>query len=301
MTGLLVMAYGTPRSLDDVEGYLTHIRGGRPPSVDQVHHLQERYRRIGGRSPLDDITRAQATALAAHLRRGGWPVRPYVGYKHAAPWIADAVAQMAADGLRTAVGLVLAPHYSRLSVGAYLQDASAAAREAGIALRCIPHWHDHPGFVEAVASRVRQARQDLPDGVVIFTAHSLPSRILSWGDPYPDQLARTCALVAERAGLREWILAYQSASPTGEPWLGPDLRDVLVDLARAGSRLAIVCPVGFVADHLEVLYDIDVEARQVADELGLRLARTRSLNADPDAVAVLADVVASALDEGETR
>ncbi len=297
MTGLLVMAYGTPRTLDDVEAYLAHIRGGRRPSAEQVRHLQDRYRRIGGRSPLDEITRAQAAAVAEQLRRRGRAVRPYVGYKHARPFIADAVAQMAADGVREAVGVVLAPHYSRLSVGAYLEEASAAARRAGVALRCVSDWHDHPGFIAAVAARVRQALEDLPDAHVVFTAHSLPARILSWGDPYPDQLARTCALVAERAGLQEWTFAYQSASATSEPWLGPDVADVLRDLRAAGRRAVIVCPVGFVADHLEVLYDIDIEARQVASDIGLRLARTRSLNADPDVVAALADLAAQALEE----
>lgn len=301
MTGLLVMAYGTPRSLDDAEAYLTHIRGGRRPPAEQVRHLQERYRLIGGRSPLDEITRAQAAGLADELRRRGWAVRPYVGYKHAPPFIADAVADLAADGLRSAVGLVLAPHYSRLSVGAYLEDAARAAQAAGVSLRSIPHWHDHPGFVAAVAQRVRDACRELPGASVVFTAHSLPSRILSWGDPYPDQLARTCALVAEHAGLGQWTFAYQSASPTGEPWLGPDLLDVLRDGRAGGWEAVIVCPVGFVADHLEVLYDIDIEARRTAEDLGMRLVRTRSLNADPDLICALADLVGGVLEREEYR
>ncbi|MDR7559704.1 MAG: ferrochelatase [Armatimonadota bacterium] len=299
MTGLLLMAYGTPRSLDDVEAYLAHIRGGRRPSAEQVRHLQDRYRRIGGRSPLDEITRRQADGVAALLRARGWPVRPYVGYKHASPFIADAVAQMAAQGVRRAVGLVLAPQYSRLSVGVYLEEAAAAAGRAGIALRGIPDWHDHPGFVAAVAARVGEARRDLPQAPVVFTAHSLPARILSWNDPYPEQLARTCALVAEQAGVEEWTLAYQSASPTGEEWMGPDLLDVLRSLHAAGRRTVVVCPVGFVADHLEILYDIDVEAARVAAELGLRLVRTRSPNADPDFLAALADIVGAWLEEGD--
>jgi len=261
---VLLMAYGSPATLDDVEAYVTHIRGGRTPAAAQVEELRQRYRRIGGSSPLRAITSAQAEALQRHLAAQGVPARVYVGMKHAPPFIADAVAAMARDGIGEAVGLALAPHYSRLSVASYFSVAGEEAAARGIALHTVESWHDHPGFITAVASRVQAAlaRFPSPAGVeVVFTAHSLPRRIRTWGDPYPEQLARTSELVASAAGVPSWRFAYQSASHTGEPWLGPDLLEVLRALAAAGRREVVVCPVGFVADHLEVLYDIDIEAQ----------------------------------------
>lgn len=298
--GILLMAYGSPATLDDVEAYYTHIRGGRTPPPERVEELRERYRRIGGRSPLLEITQAQARGVRRALSDDGMPARVYVGMKHAPPFIADAVASMARDEIRTAVGVALAPQYSRMSVGGYCAAASEAAAEHGVAFRCVESWHDHPGLIAALASRVAEAQRTLTGayGVpVVFTAHSLPQRILQWNDPYPQQLRRTCELVAAAAGLPSWWFAYQSASATGEPWLGPDLLDLLRDLHRDGTRDVIVCPVGFVADHLEVLYDIDVEAQGLARSLGMRLARAPSLNDAPDFVAALADLVRSAMPE----
>lgn len=296
--GVLVMAYGSPATPDDVARYFTHIRGGRVPSAAQVEELRGRYRRIGGTSPLWAVTAAQAEALGQHLAARGLPVRVYVGMKHSTPFIADAVAAMARDGIRSAAALALAPHYSKVSVASYFSAAREEADRAGIALRAVESWHDSPRFIAALASRLRVTvgRFGPADRVdVIFTAHSLPQRILDWNDPYPRQLRRTCELVASSAGILSWRFAYQSASQTGEPWLGPDLLSVLDQLAAAGRREVVVCPVGFVADHLEVLYDIDVEAKEAAAELGLRLQRVPSLNDGADFIAALADLAAGVL------
>ncbi len=291
--GVLLMAYGSPATLDDVEAYYAHIRGGRAPSPEQVEELRARYRRIGGRSPLLAITQAQAAAVERALRARGLAARTYVGMKHAPPFIADAVPAMAADGVTRAVAIALAPQYSRMSVGSYHAVAAEAAAAHDLTLRCIDSWHDHAGLVAAIAARVAQARRRFATGadpIVIFTAHSLPARIRSWNDPYPDQLLDTSGRVAAAAGVAQWRFAYQSASHTGEPWLGPDLLDMLRSVHAAGWREVVVCPVGFVADHLEVLYDIDVEGQEVASALGLRLERAPSLNDGPDFVAVLTDL-----------
>ncbi|MDR7481671.1 MAG: ferrochelatase [Armatimonadota bacterium] len=291
-SAVLLMAYGTPAALDDVAAYYTHIRRGRPPTPAEVAHLVERYRAIGGTSPLLAITREVAAALSARL---GLPV--YVGMKHWHPFIADVVAQMHQDGIARAAAVVLAPHYSRLSVGAYLEAAQeAAARCGGPALAAVEAWHLHPGLVAVLADRVRTTLGRLPaEAHLLFTAHSLPKRILEWGDPYPAQLVASARAVAAAAGAARWSFAFQSASATGEPWLGPDVLDALRDLQATGTRDVVVCPIGFVADHLEVLYDLDVEAAGLAAALGMRLVRTPSLNASPAFVEVLADVAATAL------
>ncbi|MGH2398202.1 MAG: ferrochelatase [bacterium] len=296
--GLLLMAYGSPQTLDDVEAYYTHIRGGRPASREAVESLRDRYRRIGGRSPLPEITQRQTEGTARALRRKGISVRAYVGMKHAPPFIDRTVAQMSVDGIRLAVGIALAPHYSRMSIGGYVSAAGTAAAEHGLLMRCVESYHDHPGLITALAHRIEVARgllggdREVP---VIFTAHSLPRRILEWGDPYPDQLRRTCELVAAAAAVSTWQFAFQSASHTGEPWLGPDVGDVLRDLRERGARAVIVSPVGFVADHLEVLYDLDVQARETAETLEMRMVRAASLNDSPDFLEVLADVASAAI------
>ena len=245
--GVLLMAYGSPATLDDVEAYYTHIRGGKSPAPAAVQELKERYRRIGGRSPLLEITQAQAAGVEALLRQRGVPVRVWVGMKHAPPFIAEAVAQMDAGGIRQAAGVALAPHYSKMSVGGYIAAATSAEAQHGMEIRCLEHYHDHPGLVRAFADRIEVARRSVHGGrrvPVVFTAHSLPQRILQWSDPYPDQLRRTCALVASEAGIETWRFAFQSASHTGEPWLGPDVLDVLRELHEQGSREVIVSPVG---------------------------------------------------------
>ena len=274
------MAYGSPSLAKDVRPYLEDIRGGRPVSDEAVEELAERYRRIGGRSPLDDVTEAQRAGLEREL---GVPV--FVGMKHWHPRIAEAVESALAGGAGRIVGLVLAPHYSRLSIGEYRERLEAAvAGRAEVVL--VESWHDHPGFVDVVADRVRQR-----DAWVVFTPHSLPERILDEGDPYRDQLHETSRLVAERAGLERWSFAFQSASPTDEPWLGPDILEELDRLHGAGELKVLVAPVGFVSDHLEILWDLDIEARERAAELGLELDRIESLNDDPAFVRALAELV----------
>jgi ferrochelatase len=298
VTGVLVMAYGSPRGPEDLEAYYTHIRGGRRPAPELLEELAGRYRAIGGRSPLPEITERQARALEARLRARGRPVRAYVGMKHAPPFIADAVAAMAADGVADGVGVVLAPHYSRMSVGTYIGTAEAARRRlpTPFAMRYVERWGDHPLFVEALAANLRAALDALPDTArqrtpVIFTAHSLPEKILTWGDPYPDELRRTSAAVAARAGVATWRFAFQSAGRTSEAWLGPDVREVIAELGAGGVPAIAVCPVGFVADHLEVLYDLEIEARDHATRLGIGFVRAASLNDHPLMIDALADVV----------
>lgn len=296
MTGVLLMAHGSPSGPDGLEGFYTSIRGGRRPSSEMLHELGERYRAIGGRSPLPEITRRQAAALAARLE-GEAPghFRVYVGMRHAAPFIAETVDTMAADGITMGVGLALVPHYSRLGVGAYIA-AAEAAREgmAALSLRYVERWGDHPRFLDAVAGRLGEALATLPEEArrsahVVFTAHSLPEAALAGGDPYAEELHRTCQGVADLSGIPEWILAYQSAGRTAEPWLGPELRTVLRGLG--GSRAVVICPVGFISDQLEVLYDIDIECRALAASAGLLLVRAASLNDSPLLIEALADLV----------
>jgi ferrochelatase len=273
---VVLMAYGSPSTIEDIPAYFEDIRGGRPVSEEAVAELVERYRRIGGRSPLDEITERQRAGLEREL---GLPV--YVGMKHWRPRIAEAAEAALAGGATTVVGLVLAPHYSRMSIGDYrrrLEEALADRAE----LVFVESWHDHEPFLDVLASRVRRT-----DAHVVFTAHSLPARILYEGDPYRDELLETARLVAERAGLAEWSFAFQSASETGEPWLGPDLLEELDALNALGVRKVLVAPIGFVSDHLEILWDIDVEARERARDLGLELDRIESMNDDPDFIRAL--------------
>ena len=296
--GVLVMAYGTPATLDDVEAYYTPVRRGRPPTPELLADLQRRYEAIGGTSPLLEVTRAQAAGLEAALG-DGWVVE--LGMKHAPPFIEEGMAALAGRGIRRAVGLVLAPHYSALSVGEYAARASTAEAVAGgrTDLVMVGSWHLAPGYVDLLAERVTEALPSLvvtdPDRVeVVFTAHSLPARILEAGDRYPDQLRETAQAVAERAALVRWSLAWQSAGRTPEPWIGPDLPTHMAERAEAGVEGVVVCPAGFVSDHLEILYDLDVEAAEVAARLGLAFARTPSPNDDPKFCATLAEVVRAA-------
>jgi ferrochelatase len=299
--GVLLMAYGSPATLDDVEAYYTHIRGGRKPSPETAEELKERYRCIGGRSPLFEITQAQARALERTLNAEieGKRYRVYVGMKHWRPCIREAVERMAADGIEKAVGLALVPHYSKMSVGAYMQaaqDALDALKEYLLRMNFVESWHLQPLFIEAWGEHLRRELQQFPPDergglMVLFTAHSLPERIRQWDDPYPKQLLETCEAIALQVGLLRWRFAYQSASHTPEPWLGPDVLDILDELASQGTRAVLVCHIGFVADHLEVLYDIDVECRGRAERLGLHLERTESLNDDPTFIQALTAVV----------
>jgi ferrochelatase len=277
---VILMAYGSPATAEDVPAYLADIREGRSVSQEAIDELTERYRRIGGRSPLDEITEAQRAALESELR-----VPVFVGMKHWRPRIAEAVEAALAGGADTLVGLVLAPHYSRLSIAGY-RERLEQALQGRAELVFVESWHDHGPFLDVLAERVRGF-----EGHVVFTAHSLPERILQDGDPYRDQLLETSRLVAEQAGVADWSFAFQSASTTGEPWLGPDILEELDSLAANGVRRVLVCPVGFVSDHLEILWDLDIEAREKAAELGLELDRIESLNDDPAFVRALAALV----------
>jgi ferrochelatase len=293
--GLVVMAYGTPGSPAEVEGYYTHIRRGRPPSPEQLAELTRRYQAIGGVSPLAERTRAQVAGIAAALEAaepGGWRVD--LGMKHAAPFLEDAAADLVsgAGAVDRLVGLVLAPHYSRGSVAEYHTRVAEVAAAHDVPYCPIQAWHDLPAWLDAQAERVRVARAALPDKTkVLFTAHSLPERVLE-GDRYPDELRTSATAIAERAGLDRWYgwtLAWQSAGRTPEPWRGPDVAEVIRDLGATGrAEGVLVCPQGFVSDHLEVLYDLDVDARRVAGEAGLAFGRTASINDEPAVMAALA-------------
>jgi ferrochelatase len=284
---VVLMAYGSPERLTDVPAYYADIRGGRPIQPELLEDLVERYLRLGveQHNPLNAITEQTRAALEGEL---GLPV--FTGMKHWTPRIADAVEAALATGAGTIVGLVLAPHYSRMSIGGYRQQVEDAL-SGRVELRFVESWHDDPGLVEFMARRVETRRASH----VVFTAHSLPARILDEGDPYEEQLMRTCRAIAERAALRDWSFSYQSESPTGEPWLQPDILDHLDELAASGVVDVLVCPVGFVADHLEIRWDLDVEAADRAAELGLRFARIEMPNAEPAFVRVLAAVVRQAL------
>ncbi len=290
MTGaaVVLMAYGSPDRLEDVPAYYADIRGGRPIRPELLDDLVERYRRLGieDGSPLNAITEETRAGLGLEL---GLPV--FTGMRHWTPRIAEAAELALAGGARTVVGLVLAPHYSGMSIGRYralLEEALAGRAE----LRFVESWGAEAGFVELLADRIRGT-----DAHVVFTAHSLPARILDEGDPYREQLLETARLVARAAGVEDWSFSFQSESSTGEPWLGPDILDHLLALRGRGVDDVLVCPVGFVADHLEIRWDLDTEAKEKAAELGLRLERIEMPNAEPAFVAVLAGLVRRALGE----
>lgn len=292
---VLVMAYGTPERLEDVEAYYTHIRRGRPPTPELLEDLVDRYRAVGGPTALNRITRAQAEALGAELARRGREVGVHVGFKHHPPFIGETVGAMAREGVERAVGLVLAPHYSLRSIAEYAEYAEAA-RPPGMELDMIRSWHADPGLIALLSDRLTAARVALGgEPFVLFTAHSVPAAALAAGDPYAEELQVTAERVAARAGVGRWSFAYQSAGRTAEPWLGPDVLDAIADLAAAGETAVVVQSIGFVSDHLEVLYDLDIEARQAAESRGLGFARTEMPNVDPAFVRVLADLTEARL------
>jgi ferrochelatase len=296
--GVLLMAYGAPNALEDVEPFYTDIRRGRKPPPALLEELLERYRAIGGKSPLLDITRRQAAAVERALGDG---YRVFVGMRHWAPWIRDAVADMDRAGIRDAAAIVLAPHYSRMSIGRYMALVDEVAAGTALAFRKVLHWHTHPRYLDALEARVRETltRFDpsLPGGpAVLFTAHSLPQSIPAQNDPYPAQLAETARLLAGRLALPKWQVAYQSAGRTPEPWLGPDILRALDALRDRGERGVLICVIGFVADHLEVLYDLDIAARGYAKERGLQLERIAMLNDDPVLADALADLARRAFE-----
>jgi ferrochelatase len=291
------MAYGTPRTPAEILPYYTDIRRGRPPSDEQLADLTNRYSAIGGISPLASRTEAQRVALQIELDRadnGRYHV--VLGLKHAAPFIEQAVDELAEQGFHRAIGLVLAPHYSAFSVGQYLERLATAAARHDIAVRGVESWATEPAFIEFIAADMRAKLATLPSQTrVVFTAHSLPERILAAGDPYPAELQATAECVAAAVGLDEWGLAWQSAGRTPEPWLGPDILQIIDGLANDGhTRAVLVSAVGFVADHLEVLYDLDIEASRRADAHGIGFARTACVNDDATVMAALAHRVIGA-------
>lgn len=299
--GVLLMAHGSPESSEEIQPFYTRIRHGRPPTPERLADLERRYASIGGLSPLNDRTRAQVDGVRAALAARA-PGRYLVEYgaKHTRPLIEDAAAALTQAGVETVIGLVLTPHGSSLGTGEYLERAEAALGEA-VAFVGVPQWYAQPGLMALLAERVGDALGALPAGPdqsrypVIFTAHSLPERVRAEGDTYPEQLEESARLVAAASRVTRWLVAWQSAGRTPEPWLGPDVRDVVRSLAKEGKADGVVvCPVGFVADHLEVLYDLDVELADVTAELGLAYARTASLNDDPRFIQVLADVIVAA-------
>jgi protoporphyrin/coproporphyrin ferrochelatase len=301
-TAVLLLAYGSPETPDQVEPYFRHIRGGRAPSPEAVENLKRRYAAIGGRTPLLTITTGTARGLQAALdARAPGEYRTYVAMKHWHPFIGDVIPQIAADDVRRVVAIVLAPHYSRMSVGGYRQyvDDANAKLDTPLDIAFVESWHLRPEFIALIAERVRDAlaafpAQERDETRVVFSAHSLPVRIRTWDDPYESQLLASCAAVAREVGLTRWDFAWQSAGHTGEPWLGPDIVDYLEELHTAGVRSVLSVPIGFVSEHLEVLFDLDREAAARAASLGMTLRRTRMPNATPELVAVLDAIVADA-------
>ena len=294
MIGVLVMAYGGPDNLEDVEPYLMDVRGYRATSPEIVQEVRERYREIGGRSPILERTQAQAGALQNVLNEKGQEFKVFVGMRHWHPFIADKLAEMRTQGIDKAVGLVMAPHYSRMSIQAYFQKIEEA--DSGMQIAPIYDWHLLPGYLNALRDRVQAALERFPKSIrlnvpVIFTAHSLPERILEWDDPYPSQLLATAEALMERLGTRPHAFAYQSAAISNIPWLGPDASEVIERYAAEGVRHLLICPIGFVCEHVEILYDIDVEYQRLAKQLGVHLERIEMLNDSLEMIRGLAGLV----------
>jgi ferrochelatase len=298
--GVMVMAYGTPSSREEVEPYYTLIRHGRPPTTEQLDDLNRRYDAIGGISPLNELTQAQVDGVTDGLERlapGRFDVR--FGSKYTSPSIEETAAALVADGVTQVIGLTLTPHSASMGSAEYMARAQAALGD-GVSFHPIAFWYDAPGFLEILAAKVTVAIASLPedlasDPLVLFTAHSLPMRILESGDPYPDQLADSAERIAKLAGLGRYEVAWQSAGRTPEPWIGPDILEVIAKLPERGERAVVICPVGFVADHLEVLFDVDIDAQRVAKDAGVTLVRTTSLNADPAFTDILAERIIAEL------
>ncbi len=296
-TGVLLMAYGTPETPDEVEPYFTHIRGGRTPSPEAVEELKKRYELVGGKTPLLQITNEVARLLEERLQQEG-NFKVYAGMKHWHPYIGDVMERMASDGIRRVVAFALAPHCSLISLGGYRKAIDDAQERLGnpFDLPFAKCWHHNEQWREMMAALVREGLEQFPahtrDAVtVVFSAHSLPERIRTWDDPYERQLFESSEDVARRAGTEQWRFAFQSAGHTGEPWLGPDIVDFLDALHGEGVKYVLSVPIGFVSDHLEILYDIDIEAQEKARELGMTLCRTQMPNTRPDFIEALASVV----------
>jgi ferrochelatase len=286
MTGVLLLAHGTPESLDEIPEYLRLVRGGRPPSEALIEEIRHNYA-AAGRSPLTEITMAQARALERDL---GGHVPVLVGMRNWHPFIREALAAAADRGITRLIGIPMAPQFSTLSVQKYI-DATRSALPPGVAFECVPSFHEHPLLLDAFTERLTAALPLRANEEVIFTAHSLPERVIREGDPYALEVAATVAGVSRRAGLAAWFTAYQSAGRTPEPWLGPDLSVLIRERAAAGATGVLVAPIGFVCDHTEILYDIDIQAARTAQACGLTLRRTESLNTSPTFIKALAALV----------
>ncbi|GEN52966.1 MULTISPECIES: ferrochelatase [Halobacillus] len=297
--GLLVMAYGTPYKEEDLERYYTHIRRGRKPSDEMLQDLRDRYDAIGGISPLARITDDQAEALkdALNEKQDEVEFKVYLGLKHIEPFVEDAVAQMAEDGIEEAVSIVLAPHYSTYSVKSYNGRAKEEADKHGISIRSVESWYDAPGFIDywkdvIEAEYSKMTEDEKEKACLIVSAHSLPMKILEGGDPYPDQLKKTAELISEATGITQYEIGWQSEGNTPDPWIGPDVQDLTEDLYHEkGYRSFVYAPVGFVSDHLEVLYDNDYECKVVCDKVGADYYRPEMPNTHPKFIQTLADVV----------
>lgn len=294
MIGLLVMAYGGPNTLAEVEPYLLDVRGYRPTAPEIVHEVRERYREIGGGSPILEQTQAQASALESALNLNGQEFKAFVGMRHWHPYIKDTLAKIQAQGIQRAVGLVMAPHYSRMSIEAYFKKIGEA--ESPFEVAPIKDWHLLPGYLDALVSRVRAALERFPVDVrsqvpVIFSAHSLPEKILEWNDPYPDQLRATVDAVMQHLGDQPHDFAFQSAAISNDPWLGPDVSVLIKRFAEQGQKNIISCPIGFVCEHVEILYDIDIVYQELAKSLDVRLERIEMVHTAPQMVAGLAELI----------
>jgi protoporphyrin/coproporphyrin ferrochelatase len=298
LIGVLLMSYGSPNTLDEVEEYYTEIRHGRKPSAEEVANLKERYQSIGGRSPLLEITRRQADALERKLNEEGLDARVYVGMKHWEPFIAETMKEIARDPVEKLIAIPLAPHYSKMSIGGYHEAVMKAQAKGGrqFLINLVESWHLQPELLRLWKKLIEDARSEfdgMEDAFVLFTAHSLPERILNEGDPYKQQLYETSSKLAEMATLQHWGFAFQSAGHTAEKWLGPDIIEELVELRKMEKTRVLVAPIGFVADHLEILYDLDIEAMQRAEQIGVMLKRTRLPNDSPLFIEALASLVKS--------
>lgn len=297
--GLLVMAYGTPYKEEDIERYYTHIRHGRKPEEAALQDLKDRYKAIGGISPLARITEEQAKAIEEKLNavQDECEYKAYIGLKHIEPFIEDTVGEMAKDGIKEAVSLVLAPHYSTFSVKSYNTRAKEEAERHGIVIESVESWYDEPGFIKYWADKIgaiyfEMTKEEREKAVLIVSAHSLPEKILQNGDPYPEQLKETAKLIAEETGIKNYEIGWQSEGNTPDPWLGPDVQDLTRDLfEHKGYRSFVYAPVGFIADHLEVLYDNDYECKVVCDEVGANYYRPEMPNVNPLFIETLANVV----------
>src|SRR5712664_4633619 len=305
LPAIILMAYGSPNSLDEVGDYLLQVRGCRGSSPDEIEHLKQRYQRVGGRTPLLEITKSQCDTLEKKLRTDGIPARVSFGMKHWHPFVEDVVEKISADNPPILVGVALAPHYSKLSIGGYEDSVrrGLARKNSNVPFVMVKSWHTEPSLIKALSTRVSDGLSEMRGSqrtIVVFTAHSLPLRAVSTDDPYRAQLLETSQLVANDANVTDWDFAFQSASGPHGNWLGPSLKEKISELAMRKIKQILVCPVGFVSDHLEILYDLDVEAKEYANSLGIALARVSSLNDDAMFIEALAAVVRPLLTKGLT-